>query len=255
MTYNGLDDPFPNGKDRRNSMRLLVVDSSPVLLAGLTALLGRRPEFEVTAAADAWDVPSDAQATAAAASVAPHSDTVEAAIVDIASRTHDGWRDVRRIQDIRPAMRVVVMDDAARENQIRRAMRADLSGYIVKHDPIQNLVETLESLRRNDFVVSASVLSLGRPRSRNGVEAVQKLTEREIEIVRQIGNGLPPKAIAALLKISANTLDNHKTRILHKLGMHRTADLIRFAIGSGLSSVDESNCFPPDDDAASPDDP
>jgi DNA-binding CsgD family transcriptional regulator len=130
-------------------------------------------------------------------------------------------------------------------------MRADLSGYVVKHDPIQNLVETPESLRSSGFVVSASVLMASRPHGQNGIEAVQKLTEREIETVRQIGNGRPLRAVAALLKISANTLDNHRTRILRKLGMHRTADLIRFAIGSGLSKIDETNCVPPDDETLS----
>jgi DNA-binding NarL/FixJ family response regulator len=231
MPTNGRDETRLTA-DAVRRMHLLVVDSSPLLLAGLSTLLGRRPEFEVTAAAESWDVRLSGAAS------------IEAAMVDVANRKRDGWVDVERLRDALPATLVVVMDDGVRESRLRRAMRQGLAGYVLKYDPIENLSRTILEIRRKDFVVSTSVDLSGVGNGRLA-SVLRLLTEREIEIVRHVGDGLPMKSIAERLRISENTLDNHKTRILGKLGMHRLADLVRFAIGSGLSQIDETNCFPP----------
>jgi DNA-binding NarL/FixJ family response regulator len=151
-----------------------------------------------------------------------------------------------------PATRIVVMDDLVRDHVLRRAMRQGLAGFVAKFDPIQNLAETLIGIRRSDFVVSQSVLECGYAAGR-GYEAgrggttpgLHLLTQREVDVLRLIGDGMPMKNIAQRLRISECTLDNHKTRILRKLGMHRIVDLVRFSIGMGLSVVDATTCLPP----------
>jgi DNA-binding NarL/FixJ family response regulator len=234
------DEPSPRITEALPPLRLLVVDSAPVLLEGLASLLSRQPGFEVFSAADARDLPSIA-----------NSASIDMALVDIASRKHDGWSDVRRTREIMPATRIVVMDEIVRDHQLRRAMRQALSGMIVKFDPIRNLVETLVGIRRSDFVISASVLEFGRGQDRGPAVGLHLLTEREVDILRLIGDGWLMKSIAERLRISEHTLDNHKTRILRKLGMHRIVDLVRFAIGIGLSVVDPKNCFPPGSESES----
>jgi DNA-binding NarL/FixJ family response regulator len=220
-------------------MRLLIVDPIPVLLEGMAALLRKR-DFQVTTATDARHLPAIALTT-----------PIEAAVVNVAGREPDAWTDVRRIQESLPSVRVVVMDAVVREHQLRRAMRQNLAGFIAKFDPVQNIAETLLSIRRSDFVVSASVLECGysttraNENGRGSTPGVHLLTQREVDVLRLIGDGLAMKNIAGRLRISECTLDNHKTRILKKLRMHRIVDLVRFAIGVGLSIVDESNCLPP----------
>jgi len=222
------------------TMRLLIVDSAPVLLEGLTSLLKSQRDFQVTGAQDARRLPPIALST-----------PIEVALIDIAGKSHDGWTDVRRIEETLPAARIVVMDDAVRDHQLRRARRQGLAGFIAKFDPLQNIGDTLLAVRRSDFVVSKSVLDCGYSGGR-GHEAgrgtglgLHLLTQREVDVLRLIGDGLLMKDIARRLRISECTLDNHKTRILKKLGMHRIVDLVRFAIGIGLSTVDESTCQPP----------
>jgi DNA-binding NarL/FixJ family response regulator len=221
-------------------VRLLIVDSVPVLLEGLASLLQARREFQVTAAADSRHLPAIALST-----------PIELAVIDVACKKHDGWADVRRVQETLPAARIVVMDEIVCDHQLRRAMRQSLAGFIAKFDPIQNIVETLLEIRRSDFVVSASVLDCGysTPRghdtARGTALGLHLLTHREVDVLRLIGDGLPMKDIARRLRISECTLDNHKTRVLKKLRMHRIVDLVRFAIGAGLSVIDESNCLPP----------
>jgi DNA-binding NarL/FixJ family response regulator len=220
-------------------MRLLIVDPIPVLLEGMAALLRRR-DFQVTTATDSRHLPAIALTT-----------PIETVVVDVAGREPDAWTDVRRIQESLPAARVVVMDAVVREYQLRRAMRQNLGGFIAKFDPVQNIAETLLSIRRSDFVVSASVLARGfsttraNENGRGSTPGLHLLTQREVDVLRLIGDGLPMKDIAGRLRISECTLDNHKTRILKKLRMHRIVDLVRFAIGVGLAIVDESNCLPP----------
>jgi len=222
-----------------STLRLLVVDSVPVLLEGLSSLLKQRHEFQVAVAADGFYLPPIAL-----------SAPIDVAIVDVAAKTHDGWRDVRKVREMLPAARIVVMDEIVRDHQLRRAMRQSLGGFIAKFDPIANITETLLEIRKSDFIVSQSVLecgySMGRGHdSRGNAPGLHLLTQREVDVLRHIGDGLPMKDIAGRLRISECTLDNHKTRILRKLGMHRIVDLVRFAIGSGLSIVDETNCLPP----------
>jgi DNA-binding NarL/FixJ family response regulator len=215
-------------------------------MEGLASLLRRR-DFPVTATADSWHLPAVALST-----------PIEAAVVDISAKGHDGWSDVRRIQEILPAARIVVMEEFVREHQLRRAMRQNLAGFIAKFDPIQNIAETLLSIRRNDFVVSESVLECGYSTVRSGENGrgsgpgLHLLTQREVDVLRLIGDGLPMKDIAQLLQISECTLDNHKTRVLKKLHMHRIVDLVRFAVGTGLSVIDHSNCLPPVSEAEPP---
>jgi DNA-binding NarL/FixJ family response regulator len=229
-----------------SSLRLLIVDSVPVLLEGLTSLLKGRREFQVAAAADAFYLPPIALST-----------PIDVAIVDVAAKTHDGWRDVRRVQETLPAARIVVMDEIVRDHQLRRAMRQSLGGFIAKFDPIENITETLLEIRKSDFIVSQSVLECGystgrvHDSARGNALGLHLLTQREVDVLRHIGDGLPMKDIASRLRISECTLDNHKTRILRKLGMHRIVDLVRFAIGSGLSIIDETNCLPPVTETAS----
>jgi DNA-binding NarL/FixJ family response regulator len=220
-------------------MRLLIVDPIPVLLEGMASLLRKR-DFQVSTTTDARHLPAIALTT-----------PIEAALVDVAGKQPEAWTDVRRIQDSLPGARVVVMDAVVREHQIRRAMRQNLAGFVAKFDPLQNIAETLLSLRRSDFVVSASVLECGYSATRTNEigrrsgPGLHLLTQREVDVLRLIGDGMPMKDIAGRLRISECTLDNHKTRILKKLRMHRIVDLVRFAIGVGLSLVDESNCLPP----------
>ena len=84
MRIVGRDSPSPMRNEADPRVRLLVVDSAPVLLEGLSALLRRQPEFEVISATDTRDLPSIAR-------LAP----IDVAIVDIASRSRDGWNDVK----------------------------------------------------------------------------------------------------------------------------------------------------------------
>lgn len=74
----------------------------------------------------------------------------------------------------------------------------------------------------------------------------ETLTDREQEVLKLIGDGYTYPVIAERLGLSAHTVDNHKTRILRKLGLHRTADLIRFVIGIGVCVVGPANCRPPE---------
>lgn len=71
------------------------------------------------------------------------------------------------------------------------------------------------------------------------------LTGREQEVLRMIGDGYTFPRIAERLQLSLHTIDNHKTRILKKLGLHRTVDLVRFAVGVGLCEITPENRMPP----------
>jgi DNA-binding NarL/FixJ family response regulator len=246
MSTDAGDEPLPIIPPFVSLLRLLVVDSAPVLLEGLTSLLRGEREFEVTAAADARNLRPLA-----------FSAPIEVALVDIGNQSHHGWTDVRRVQEALPAARIVVMDEIVRDHQLRQAMRQHLAGLIVKHDPIKNIAEALLRTRESDFVVSASVIKSGySPGRGRGLgpatpAGLHLLTARELDILRLIGDGLSPRRIAERLEISEHTIDNHKTRILRKLGMHRIVDLVRYAIGMGLSTVDPTTCFPPDEESES----
>jgi DNA-binding NarL/FixJ family response regulator len=124
---------------------------------------------------------------------------------------------------------------------LRQALRSGVAGYLTKHDSFGEIEKAVRAVHagRQAFSphVSARLVStpLGlRVDSSGGEGLLATLTPREIEVLVCLARGASVKQCAELLSIATSTADNHKSSLMHKLGVHKSADLTRFALRHGL---------------------
>jgi DNA-binding NarL/FixJ family response regulator len=129
---------------------------------------------------------------------------------------------------------------------IAEAFQAGASGYVVKESASERLLQGLESVSRGDYFLDSSVSHAVVENLMNSPLKEAKITDadydtltpREQEIMRLLAEGLSSKKVAEKLFISPKTVENHRSNIMNKLGLHNTIELIRYAAKLGLIDVD-----------------
>jgi len=188
--------------------KILLVDDHPFMRAGLAQLIERQPDLMVVGEADN---PADAMRQAAKSSP------------DL----------VLRAQYAKLPILVVSMHDEA--IYAERALRAGAKGYIMKEAGGDNLLTAIRQVLKGEVYVSprmaARVLEdLSARRPRGSSSPIGKLTDREFEIFRLIGQGKATRDIAEQLHLSTKTVDVHRSHIKEKLGLTDATALVRHAV-------------------------
>lgn len=116
-----------------------------------------------------------------------------------------------------------------------RAIRAGARGYVLKHAAGDELFEAIRAVMTGRTYVTSS-LAGGLVWTQHAESAASSLTPRQVEVLRLIAQGTRMKDIAARLKISVRTVEDHRSHLLQLLGLSTTADLIRFAVKHGLEA-------------------
>ncbi len=212
--------------------RLMLVDDHTVVRAGLRALFDRQDDMAVVAEADSTP---DAFARAQAA-------RPEVILLDLTMPGGGSLDLIGKLLRLEPAPRVLVLtmhDDPA---YARSALAAGASGYVVKTVSEQDLLSAVRAIRRGQVFVdlddeakTASVFGPGGPpRTKGRAVVVGKLSERELEVLRLLGQGHTNLVIAERLDISPKTVATYRARIAEKLGLKSTADFVKFAADTGM---------------------
>jgi DNA-binding NarL/FixJ family response regulator len=201
--------------------RILLVEDHQMVREGLRSLLSGEPDFQVVGeAADGAD------AVQRAAELAP-----DVVVMDIGLVAVSGVEATRRLVRDRPGTAVVALsmyDDAP---TVDRALRAGARGYVVKGSGVAVLCEAIRTVRRGETYLSPAVSEyVLRGFLRPGADDVDPLSERESGILRLIADGLTGRQIAERLGLRPKTVENHRARIMEKLGIHTTAGLVRYAL-------------------------
>jgi DNA-binding NarL/FixJ family response regulator len=210
-------------------VRVLLADDHAVVREGLVALL---------------------QADGACSIVAQAGDGVEAvqqaiacrpdvAIVDLSMPRLAGIDVVQRIHKELPATRILVLTYHDEEEYVLPLVRAGASGYLVKDTASTDLRKAVEALAAGQawFGPQAARILAEAERRRPvdaGDDPYARLTPREREVMRLVCDGRSTKEVARLLKIGVKTAENHRSRVLDKLAVSNTAELVRFAARRGL---------------------
>lgn len=209
-------------------VRILVADDHTVVRESLVGLLEAAEGLQVVAqAADGIDTIEKAMAT--------RPDVV---IVDISMPRLNGIEVVRRLREALPDTRVLVLTMHQEEEYVLHVVRAGAAGYLVKDSSGAELVSAVRNLHagRGHFSPQAAKTlaeQLYNPQ-RAVVDPYRALTSREREVFHLIIEGLTTKEIARKLEISAKTAENHRSRVLDKLDVRNTAELVRYAVHHGL---------------------
>jgi len=209
-------------------VRILVSDDHTVVRESLVGLLEAAEGLQVVAqAADGIDTIEKAVAT--------RPDVV---IVDISMPRLNGIEVVRRLREALPDTRVLVLTMHQEEEYVLHVVRAGAAGYLVKDSSGAELVTAVRNLHagRGHFSPQAAKTlaeQLYNPQ-RAVLDPYRALTSREREVFHLIIEGLTTKEIARKLEISAKTAENHRSRVLDKLDVRNTAELVRYAVHHGL---------------------
>lgn len=215
------------------TIRVLCVDDHGLLMEGLKARLEVEPDIEVVGCLEhAGELAAEVQRL--------RPDLVLLDIEMPGPDVFDAADDLRRRF---PNTRVAILSAHVRDHYLTAAFRAGVWGYFAKGDEVKSLIAGLRRIARGEFVLGPSVAERAEPtrlRSRHrltGEDMCSKLdllTGREQEVLRLIGRGMSRAQIATTLARSPKTVDGHRERIMEKLDIHTSPELVRFAIREGL---------------------
>ena len=207
-----------------SKLRILVVDDHPIVLEGLSQLLGREPDLGVE-----WTARGIAEAMAVCRQQAP-----DLAIVDLTLSDGSGMELIRQMHAQCPGVPILVMSMHDEALYADRALRAGAQGYLMKQTTPKLIIKAIKQIRAGEIYLSekikATILERAMAGGDGGVSsAISRLSDHELEIFHLIGSGLKKAEIAARLKRSVNTVEAHRSNIKKKLSVASGAELTRLA--------------------------
>ena len=207
-------------------MKILVVDDHPIVRAGVVRLLASDGRFTVSEAATSRD-----------ALAMFRSSRPDLVILDLNLPGLGGLEMIRRLRHDDETARILVLsmhDDAI---HVVRALEAGAAGYLSKDTPPAEILVAINRIAAGQrYVQQELAQELALLNTRPAAHSLDDLSSRELDILRLLGDGSSLQAIADTIGISYKTVANNCAQIKAKLGVLRTADLIRLAILHGISS-------------------
>jgi len=210
-------------------IRVLIADDHALLRDGLRQLLAATDDIRVEAEAANGD---DALALIKA-------NDYDLAVLDMSMPGLAGIELIKRVRLEKPRLRVLILSMHGEAQYAARALRAGAAGYVTKDAASAQLVGAIRKVAAGGVHISdaaAAQLVAAQGGAPAGAAAPHaRLSNREFEVFRLLVEGIGPTGIADRLHLSVKTVSTHKTRILEKMGMESTADLVRYAIEHKLS--------------------
>jgi len=215
---------------------MMVIDDHPLFREGLKTILGRDSAFEVVGeAGNARD------GLEAVRKTKPDFVTVDLSLPD-----QNGIELTGEIQDYLPGTPVMLISMHSNIDYVIQAIQAGAKGYLLKESASDSLIKAIGSILKGEYFLDSALSSevakrlMDSPDVDNKIrdDAYGSLTPREQEVMRLLAEGVPRKVISKRLFISQKTVENHTTKILNKLSLHNTFELVRYAAKLGLIDVD-----------------
>ncbi|MGE3958504.1 MAG: response regulator [Vicinamibacterales bacterium] len=201
------------------SISVLLADDHALVRRGFRRMLEDDPGIRVVGEASTGD-----EAVARYRELLP-----DVVVMDSAMPGTGGIAATRAIVQANPAARVLMLSMHSEETLVRQALDAGARGYVLKSALDLDLASAVKQVFAGDEVVDPAVRRVPQP----GEERA-RLTPRELEVLQLICDGLSNKEIAVRLGLSANTVAVHRARIMNALGVHKTAELVMYALQHGL---------------------
>ena len=199
-------------------IRVLIADDHSIVRDGLKRILAATPDLQVAAEAASGDE----------ALALVRANDYDVAMLDMSMPGLAGIDLIKRLKLEKPKLRILVLSMHGESQYAARALKAGASGYLNKDSASELLLGTLRKIAAGGMHIgdaaAAGLLHAGEK------PAHETLSDREFEVMRLLVEGLGPTEIAERLHLSVKTVSTHKTRILEKLGIGSTAELVRYAL-------------------------
>jgi DNA-binding NarL/FixJ family response regulator len=214
-------------------IKVLLADGHKMICEALSMLLEKEPDLEVVAVAYDFE-------TALRSAGESNPDVM---VISMKILETYGFEEGRQIIGQFPRCRVIAMAENTDRRHVAEAFKAGVRGYILKVSSIGDLVGAIRSVAENNGFLDPKINDAllyehgENPRKSRADEVRKLLSEREKEVLRLMSEGKNNHEIAAALDIKAKTIESHRRHISRKLGMSNIAELTRYAIRQGISSL------------------
>lgn len=208
---------------------VLLVDDHQILLEGLRSLLQNEPDIEVVGEARTGH-------EALSQTMALRPDVV---IMDVAMPDFNGIETTRRMVAEAPGAKVVALSMHSDRRFVNGMLTAGACGYLLKDSAFEELALSIRTVMRGQVYLGAGIAGVvvdelvGDHSGRTRV-----LTQRETEVLQLLASGRSTAEIAASLALSVKTVETHRRQVMHKLDLHSVAELTKYAIREGLTSLE-----------------
>lgn len=213
-------------------IRIIIADDHKIVREGLSQLLKNREDIEVVAEAD-----NGRELVELAKKLKP-----DIVIVDISMPDLNGIEAARLIKSENENIKIIFLSVHSEKQFIKEAFKIKVSGYLLKECAFNELINAVYSALRNKIYISEKILD---KMVKEYLKALQKgdtsvftiLSNREREILQLISEGKSTKEIAEKLYISVKTVETHRKNIMDKLNIYSIAELTKYAIREGITSI------------------
>lgn len=214
------------------SIKILIADDHKIVRDGLRGLLDRMPDMEVTAEAE-----SGREALELIEQTSP-----DVVIMDVNMPDMNGIEATRQIVENNPKVRVLALSMHSDRRYIAEMLKAGASGYLLKECAFEELARAIRNVASGHIylgpkIADVMVKEYVHLSVKEDGSAFSVLTAREREVLQLLAEGKTTRDIAAALGISVKTIETYRQHIMDKLGLYSIAELTKYAIREGLTSI------------------
>ena len=209
--------------DPRNTpIRILIVDDHPVVLAGLTSMLGTQAGIEVAGSASSGEEALQMLQTKSA----------DLLLLDLRMPGMSGIETLHAMKRAKISVRVIILTSFETDEDIYRAVQAGAQGYLLKGAPQSDMIDAIRAVHSGKRYFPRQIAARLAERMMR-----TNLTSRELEVLKMLATGLTNKQIGSALDISDNTVRNHVNSIIEKLEVCDRTEAATTAIHRGIIEV------------------
>ena len=215
------------------SIRILIADDHKIIRKGLRSLLDKEPDIEVIGEAE-----NGRNTVRLTRQLSP-----DVVLMDVTMPDLNGIEATRQIVSELPGVKVIALSIHNHDQFVSGMLMVGAAGYLLKDCSVEELTAAIRGVNRGSIYLSPNVASIVikkyvRQLKDSGKYALPALTPRENEVLQLVAEGKTSKEIASLMHISVKTVDTHRRQIMDKLDIKSIAELTKYAIREGLTSVD-----------------
>ncbi|MFC2091500.1 response regulator [Elusimicrobiota bacterium] len=217
------------------TIRVFLADDHAVIRDGICAMLEAEKDIEVLGTAD-----NGREAVSQANKLNP-----DVIVMDIAMPEMNGIEAARRIQKSDPSIRIIILSMHDSSEYVFQALKAGAKGYLLKESAGKEVIKAIRTVysgRRylsmsieekviDDYISEQGITTLTSP--------IEKLSERERDVLKKVVEGRSSKQIAADLFISQKTVETYRSRLMQKIGVKNIPSLVKFALQHGIITLDK----------------
>lgn len=222
-------------EQEKESLKVLVVDDHALFRRGIQMVLDQEPDLEVIGeAADGAEAIEKAQAL-----------MPDVVLMDVRMPKRSGIEATKEISDLLPHCKILMLTISDEEADLYEAIKAGASGYLLKEISIEEVADAIRSVWAGQSRISPSMASklltefaaMSKRADEKPSAPAPRLTDREMEVLRLVAEGLNNREIGSRLFISENTVKNHIRNILEKLHLHSRMEAVVYAVREKMIEI------------------